>query len=193
MAAFNRSEFSISKHEHLDSVEQMALQDPTADTAPHTDTKGGQAPSLPVGGQGLTGASSATTPVTLESLQQAMAGIPNPASASETPTVADLVHPDVLGPALTNAASSADLSSLVALLPEDERSNEGALMEILRSPALKTQAAALTSALASGAGAELLTSFGMPTDPASAAPGVAGLQAFLRSLKRMQDENGPSS
>jgi hypothetical protein len=78
------------------------------------------------------------------------------------------------------------LPELRGLLPEhnrDEATGTAGILDILRSQPLRTQANSLTSALASGSGADLIASFGYPYDAYAGAVGVAGMQAFLRSLK----------
>jgi hypothetical protein len=124
--------------------------------------------------------------VTLEALQQAMMGAA--ATPETTPTVGDLLHPEVLRGALESAGMAAALQGLRQLLPEQDRADPGGLLEVLRSPALRAQAAALTSAMASGGVADLLASFGLPAgDPPAAANavGASGLQAFFRSLRQI--------
>lgn len=127
-----------------------------------------------------------TSLVTLERLQQAMAGAASGTQAA-TPTVGELLHPDILQVAFADEAMSEALPSLASLLPEEDRRNPRYLTDVLRSPALRAQAAALTNALASGGVEDLLASFGLPVgDPAaSTAVGAAGLQAFFRALRNI--------
>jgi UCH-binding domain len=104
-----------------------------------------------------------------------------------TPTIGELLAPDVLRAAFEDDAMADALSDLRELLPEQERCDPNALADVLRSPALKAQAAALTNAMANGGVVDLLASFALPLDDPTAATavGAAGLQAFFRALRKI--------
>lgn len=125
--------------------------------------------------------------ITLEALHSAMAGAGASGGQPVTPTIGELLHPDVLKPAFESEAMAGALPTLLSLLPEQDSGNRSALGDVLRSPALRSQAGALTNAMASGGVQELLASFGLPNDDPSAAVavGAAGLQVFFRALKKI--------
>lgn len=131
-------------------------------------------------------------PITLEALQRAMTGASSTGSQPVTPTIGELLHPDLLTPAFESEAMADALPALLELLPEQDREDLNALTDVLRSPGLRAQAGALTNALASGGVQDLLASFGLPSDDPSAATavGAAGVQVFLRVLKSLSARQG---
>lgn len=128
--------------------------------------------------------------ITLEALQDAMSGAAGSETHSATPSIGDLLHPDVLTPAFESDAMAGAVPMLLELLPEQECRDVNALTDVLRSPGLKAQAGALTNAIASGGVRGLLSSFGLPCDDSSAstAVGAAGIEVFLRVLKKISEE-----
>lgn len=136
--------------------------------------------------------SDARASITLEALQQAMTGASNTGSQPVTPTIGELLHPDLLGPAFESEAMADALPELLELLPRQDSIDVSALTDVLRSPGLRAQAGALTNAMASGGVQDLLASFGFPCDDPSAATavGAAGVQVFLRALKNISDRQG---
>lgn len=130
--------------------------------------------------------------ITLEALQHAMTGTFQAGSQTVTPTIGELLHPDILVPAFESEAMAGALPTLLALLPEQDCRDRHALTHVLRSPGLRAQAGALTNALASGGVQDLLASFGLLSDDPSAATavGAAGVQFFLRVLKKISEQNG---
>jgi hypothetical protein len=145
------------------------------------------------------GASGENASVTLEALQRAIAGTASsgnidPTSAL-TPTLSDLLHPDVIGPALDHPSMVELLPNLLKQLPEQDQESVGNLRQVLLCLPLRSQAAALTNALASGSAAELLTSFSIPFDRASGAGaiGEAGVRAFLQALRNLATRRDPNA
>lgn len=134
----------------------------------------------------LTQGSTSNPGVTLAGLQEAMAGA-TATLAQATPTLGEVLHPDVMGDVLNSTEMVAELPKLAEYLPGGERSDVESILNVLRSPALRAQAASLTNALASGGAADLIASFGLPGgDPgATTAVGAAGLNAFFASLRRV--------
>jgi hypothetical protein len=145
------------------------------------------------------GASAGNVSVTLDALQRAIAGTANLANATSshalTPTLSDLLHPDVIGPALDHPSMVAVLPSLLKRLPEQDQESLENLRQVLLCLPLRSQAAALTNALASGSAAELLASFSIPPDHASSAGaiGEAGVRAFLRALRNLAMRRDPNT
>lgn len=102
-----------------------------------------------------------------------------------TPTVLDLLNPDSMKSVLENPRVQAELPSLLEHLPEQDRSVDR-IEEILRSPPLRAQLAALTHALQSGEATELIRSFDLPDPPR---PGLFGLQTFIEALKELERQS----
>lgn len=99
-----------------------------------------------------------------------------------TPSLVELLSPETLRTALSDERLQALLPALLQHLPEEDRSVER-IQELLRSPPLRAQAAALTQALQSGQAAELIRSFELP---ASQSLGGYGLRAFLDALVELE-------
>lgn len=99
-----------------------------------------------------------------------------------TPSLGDLLNPEVLTDALADERLQALLPDLLQHLPEQERS-VGQIPEILRSPPLRSQAASLSQALRSGQAEELIRSFELPVPSNMSA---YGLRAFLDALLELE-------
>jgi UCH-binding domain len=137
--------------------------------------------------------------VTLDHLQRAIAGMTNSGGSSSlagvTPSLADLLHPAVIGDALHHPSMAPFLANLLKLLPEQDRDDASNLEQVLNCPPLRAQAAALTTALASGSTGDLLASFSIPQDSTTDSGGIgaAGVQSFLQALRnlsrRRRDQN----
>lgn len=98
-----------------------------------------------------------------------------------TPTISELLNPDTLKSVLEDPRIQAQLPSLLEHLPEQDRSVDR-IPEILRSPPLRSQAAALSNALQSGQASELIRSFELPNMPGE----MYGLLAFIIALKAFE-------
>mmetsp|Transcript_5828 Transcript_5828/g.17446 ORF Transcript_5828/g.17446 Transcript_5828/m.17446 type:complete len:288 (-) Transcript_5828:177-1040(-) len=108
---------------------------------------------------------------------------------TDTPSVSELLGPDIVIPILRDPAIEESLQSLVEHLPDGDSSPE-ALAELLRSPQFRQQVASLSHALQSGQGTELLRSFGIESD--STGNGVAALlQHLLRHHAASKSNKGP--
>ena len=101
-----------------------------------------------------------------------------------TPSLSDLLNPEALAESLADERLQALLPDLLQHLPEQDRS-VSQISEILRSPPLRAQAAALSHALRSGQAAELIRSFEMP---APLNMSMYGLRAFLDALLEMEKQ-----
>lgn len=103
-----------------------------------------------------------------------------------TPTPSDLLNMDILQPVVDDPQAQALLRDVIQQhAPPNDASIE-ALPEILRSPALRAHAAALSEALRSEQGWEVLRSFGMSGDSSNAPD---ALTAFLDELRRLQRQH----
>lgn len=135
--------------------------------------------------------------VTVETLQQVLASMSNtstyPATTNQmiTPLLTELLDPEIIEPVLRSPHLESFLPRLRQLLPQDDQDDPAALYNVIRSHPLRAQASALTNALASGSTRELLHSFSMPPDSGAGSVGVAGVQAFLRSLLALEDSDTP--
>lgn len=145
-------------------------------------------------------ASAPAAAITLEQFQQMMAAMPTRqgqqgqsqqalvAAQREmmltTPGVLELLSSEAMTVALADTRVQAALPSLLEHLPAQDRDVTD-IAQLLRCPPLRSQAAALTSALQSGQAAELIRSFELPGDAAS----PYGLRAFLDALIRLQRDS----
>lgn len=135
--------------------------------------------------------------ITLQQMRQALESrsraSPTPTAALEkeqreliatTPTVGDLLSLDNLRTALADNRVQEAMIDLFQHLPEQDRSVD-AIEQVLRSPPLRTQAAALSQALQSEQAAELLRSFELPMPETE---GGYGLQMLLDALLKLEKE-----
>lgn len=139
----------------------------------------------------------ARTPITLEQVRAALT--PQREQAGDlarqreilhtTPTPMDLLNMDDLKPILEDARVQQGLGKVMELAPPDDRGAEH-IDAVLRSPALRAQAATLSAALNTEQAGELLRSFGFheeaPGGSSSSSP--FGVRAFLDALLRIQRE-----
>lgn len=106
-----------------------------------------------------------------------------------TPTPLDLLNMDILQPVVADPQAQALLRDVIQQHAPPNDASMDALPDILRSPALRAHAAALSEALRSEQGWEVLRSFGVPGDPSSAPD---ALTAFLDELRRLQRQHRDS-
>lgn len=152
--------------------------------------------------ENLAQASSTKGEVTLENLLDAMANVSGStalqgsANAMTTPTITELFDPEIMESILTSPQLAEYLPRLRKLLPEGDQDNSDNLLDVIRCHPFRSQASALTNALASGGTREVLQSFQLPEDNEAGALGAPGVQAFLRSLlalARREPGNGAGS
>lgn len=135
-------------------------------------------------------------PITLDQLRAALSSARAQHSSEEilrqrerlatTPTPLDLLNLELLQPIINDPQAQTLLGDVVRQhAPPNDASIES-LPDILRSPALRAHAAALSEALRSDQGWEVLRSFGVPADP-SHAPDA--LTAFIEELLRLQRQH----
>lgn len=135
--------------------------------------------------------------ITLEQMRQALESrsqaSANPTSVlaiaqremvATTPTVGDLLNIDNLRTTLADSHMQEAIADLFQHLPEQDRSLD-AIEQVLRSPPLRTQAAALSQALQSEQVTELLRSFELPVPETQ---GGYGLRTFLDALLKLEKE-----
>lgn len=104
-----------------------------------------------------------------------------------TPSALDLLNTEALEPVLPHSRLTELLPSLMEHLPEQDRSVDR-LIQVLRSPPVRVQAAALSNALQSGQASEILRSFGLPVGDGQS---PYGMKAFLDALIEYQkQQNG---
>ncbi|KAI0567474.1 Proteasomal ubiquitin receptor Rpn13/ADRM1 [Gracilaria domingensis] len=109
----------------------------------------------------------------------------------KTPTLLDLLNMDILQPALQSSSFQEKIPALLAKLPEQDRSIDK-LADVLRSPSLRGQAAALSNALHSGHANEILSSFGLPVSSGQQIYRY-GLKQFLDALVKYEKDQNTGS
>lgn len=101
-----------------------------------------------------------------------------------SPTISDLLNVDNLRTTLADSHVQEAITGLFEHLPEHDRFLD-AIEQVLRSPPLRAQAAALSQALQSEQAAELLRSFEFPLPDSQ---GGYGLRMLLDALLKLERE-----
>lgn len=138
-------------------------------------------------------------PLSAEQLREALAGRQSTTNQQQllqqqrelvltTPTLPDLLNVETLQPILENDAVKSKLPSLLEHLPEQDR-DVNRIVEILRSPQLRSQAASLSYALQSGHAPDILRSFDLPVSDTNSS---YGLKAFIEALLQFEREQANS-